>query len=150
MNLRCSSLSVVALLHFLLLLNEIPIYCSSLLWLRLIVTDPSSHTLRMWNIFVLYLQMLFEKCVNVYASSIHNWLQAFVQKEQPFFFLWLPGCCFLGVHSYSFCFVSLLGVLKTILAFLLPWLVPNSTLNLLLLRLLLLSHVSRVWLCATP
>ena len=80
-------------------------------------------------LFVLYLQMLFEKCVNVYVSSIHSWLQVFVQKEQPFFFLWLPGCCFLGVQSYCLCFVSLLGVLKIFLAFLLPWLVPQQYLE---------------------
>lgn len=38
---------MVALIRFLLPLNEIAIYCSSLLWLRLIVTDPSSHALKM-------------------------------------------------------------------------------------------------------
>ena len=70
-----------------------------------------------------YPQMLFEKCVSVYASSIHSWLQAFVQKEQPFFSL-VARLLFVGVHSYSLCFVSLLGVLKTIFAFLPPWLVP--------------------------
>lgn len=107
--------------------NKIPMCCSSVLLLRSIVTNLSLHTLQMWNIFVLYRQVLFEKCVSVYASSNHSWLQGFVQKEEPFFFLWLPGCYFLGVWSFSLCFVTLLGVLKIFLTFLfiiiLPWLV---------------------------
>lgn len=48
------------------------------------------------------------------------------KKSNRFSFLWLPGCCFLRVQSYSLCFVTASKVLKIFLTFLLmitlPWL----------------------------
>lgn len=68
---------------FSLFSNEIPIYCSSVLWLKPVVTDPYLHTQQMW--IFLYFQVLFENCVNVYASSIHSVTPSLSSKRTTIF-----------------------------------------------------------------
>ena len=142
MNLRPSSLWMVALIHFLLLLNEIPIYCSSLLWLRLIVTDPSSRALKMWH-FCLVIPRCYLRSVSVFMPL------PFIVDSKPLFrksnhfSLWLPGCCLWEFTAILFVLSLFWEFSKRFLhSFHLGW-SPNSALNLLLLSSECISTTQR-------
>lgn len=44
--------------------SKIPMYCSSVLWLKPMVTNPSLHTLQMWNTFISFVspEVIWKVC----------------------------------------------------------------------------------------